>query len=625
MKSRTILLSACFLCFAVVFSTIADAQITGAQRRDLRDIGSTLGQVAAALRKDDKATAEAKLAEAEEAFKKLQKETGLDESATVFKSVTNLFESRRADLGMGGDPAMAADGKQPVNSGAVDPKAADNVSFVRDVVPILTGKCVRCHAGNRARGGLDLSTFTAMKAGGDSGPLLVRGQPKNSLLIERVLIDDPDLRMPAGGQLFDDEIAVLVKWVTDGAAFDGNNEDSRLRDLARAKMAPKDLVIPKPKGTETVSFKNEVGPMFNRLCLDCHQGNNPAGGLSLVTFNDLMMGGDSGPVIIPGDAENSRLFRLVGGLELPRMPADNQRRIRRSEYAALKTWFEEGNTFDGPDPAAPILDYIDTPEKMAARERDARSADEWAAARKESTAALWKRGMPLLTPKYAEAGPIFAAGNVDGLDGIIATAAEQWKSLEGLFGDPDPKEKGLSILVVDSTYAHAEIARTLASTETDAPFHAFVTGDQETRYMAVDLSGASETTLSVDERVKIATTAAFLASLGPNVPRWLREGGARALNVRADRLETPTKWRATARPALGRVNPVDVLKDSSYEPEQTGAAGYVIADALIDAGGRDRFVNFIQRLSKGATVDDAARQAFGRSASDICALAKANL
>lgn len=590
----------------------------------MRSISGTLGQVAAAIRKDDTATATEKLAEAEAAYTKLKEETGLDDTATAFKSLVKLFEDRRADLGKGGTVKMSTD-TPAVNSGAVDPNAMKELSFVRDVAPILTAKCVRCHAGQRARGGLDISNFAAMKEGGDGGPLLIRGQPNQSQLIERIITDDFDLRMPQGGQLFDDEIAVLTKWVAEGAQFDGNNESTRLRDLARAKMAPQKLVIPKPTGNETVSFKDDIGPLFNRICLRCHSGNNPSGGLSMVTFNDLMVGGDSGAVIIPGDATNSRLFRLVGALESPRMPADNQLRIRRSEFADLKKWFEEGNTFDGPDPSAPILDYIDTPEKMAARERAARSAAAWAEVRKESTASLWKRGMPLLDANYAELGSVFAAGTADGLDGFVATAAEQWKALEGMFGDPDQKEKGLSLLVVDSLYGHRELARTLASSETDAPFHAFATADQETRYAALDISGASVATLVADDRVKIATSSAFLASLGPDMPKWLVDGGGRALNVRADRADVAIGWRRTAATAMGRVTPANLFKDSSYEPDAVGAAGYVLADALIDAGGRDRFVQFVNGVAKTGDVDTAIQRVYGKSPAAIGAAVKSGL
>ena len=63
----------------------------------------------------------------------------------------------------------------------------------------------------------------------------------------------------------------------------------------------------------------------------------------------LLYRGDSGRVVLPGNLEGSRLFRLVGGLENPRMP-QGQARITRKNYEDLKKWFEEGNVYDGDDP-----------------------------------------------------------------------------------------------------------------------------------------------------------------------------------------------------------------------------------------------------------------------------------
>lgn len=613
---RTTLRIAVLLALVICFVQPASSQITTAQRREIRSISATLGQVKAALRKDDRATAEEKLKEAESAFATLREESGLEESATVFKSLVKLLSDRKADLGQGDAAAGMQPGRQPVNSGAVDPAAATKTSFVRDVVPILTGKCLRCHTGNRARGGLDLSTFAAMKVGGDGGALLVRGNPGDSQLIERAVTDDFDLRMPKGGQLFDDEIAVLTKWVADGAVFDGDNESTPLRGLSRSKANPGKVVIPKPKGTETVSFSKDIGPMFNRICLSCHQGNNPSGGLSLVSFNDLMVGGDSGAVIIPGDAENSRLFRLVGGLELPKMPGD-QSRIRRSEYAALKTWFEEGNVFDGPDPAAAILSYIETPERIAARERANRSAAEWKSARKANTAAQWKRAMPLIDPQFAESGSVFAAGNAANLAALAQVAADQRTAVESAFGKLDGADRGLSLFVIDSSYGHRELGRSLASLDSSAPFHAYASADTETLYAAVDSSSTTADSLSVEDRVRAAVTSAYFEAKGAGIPRWVSEGAGRAFVVTADKLPIARAWRGQAARAIGPLAPVDVTEDASYEASDTGVAGYVIVDSMIDSGGRQRFAKFADALAAGNNVDQAMRRVYGQSAGDL--------
>jgi Protein of unknown function (DUF1549)/Planctomycete cytochrome C len=55
--------------------------------------------------------------------------------------------------------------------------------------------------------------------GGNRGPAVVPGDPENSLLIQAVLQTDEELKMPPKKHLTADEIAVLTKWVKDGAAW----------------------------------------------------------------------------------------------------------------------------------------------------------------------------------------------------------------------------------------------------------------------------------------------------------------------------------------------------------------------------------------------------------------------
>lgn len=58
----------------------------------------------------------------------------------------------------------------------------------------------------------------------------------------------------------------------------------------------------------SVSFKNDVQPIFATRCVVCHGGTN---GLSLDTYDNVMKGGVNGAVIVPGDVYNSRLAYYV--------------------------------------------------------------------------------------------------------------------------------------------------------------------------------------------------------------------------------------------------------------------------------------------------------------------------
>ena len=55
-----------------------------------------------------------------------------------------------------------------------------------DVLPITLLRCAACHGARLQRGGLDLRTTEAMMKGGQNGPALIRGNPDDSLMIQRI-------------------------------------------------------------------------------------------------------------------------------------------------------------------------------------------------------------------------------------------------------------------------------------------------------------------------------------------------------------------------------------------------------------------------------------------------------
>lgn len=56
------------------------------------------------------------------------------------------------------------------------------------------------------------------------------------------------------------------------------------------------------------TWDDQVGPMMAENCTSCHNEAVATGNLSLETYNQAMRGGDSGPIILPGAAEESRLI-----------------------------------------------------------------------------------------------------------------------------------------------------------------------------------------------------------------------------------------------------------------------------------------------------------------------------
>ena len=63
-----------------------------------------------------------------------------------------------------------------------------------------------------------------------------------------------------------------------------------------------------------------------------------------------MRGGEHGAAIVPGKAEQSRLYRMVAGLESITMPMDGSK-LEAAEIAAIKSWIDQGAEW-GASPAA---------------------------------------------------------------------------------------------------------------------------------------------------------------------------------------------------------------------------------------------------------------------------------
>jgi mono/diheme cytochrome c family protein len=93
--------------------------------------------------------------------------------------------------------------------------------FDSRVRPLLVKNCFTCHTTNRM-GGLEMTSREALLKGGNSGPAIVPGNPDQSLLIQAVRHTHPRLKMPPTGKLPEEDIASLVAWVKDGAAWTGD-------------------------------------------------------------------------------------------------------------------------------------------------------------------------------------------------------------------------------------------------------------------------------------------------------------------------------------------------------------------------------------------------------------------
>jgi protein TonB len=88
----------------------------------------------------------------------------------------------------------------------------------KDAETIFAANCTGCHGGQRARGGIDLSNYDAIMKGGEDGPILKKGAPKHSLLVQALRGTDGVRQMPPRRpQLPEASIATIETWIKSGA------------------------------------------------------------------------------------------------------------------------------------------------------------------------------------------------------------------------------------------------------------------------------------------------------------------------------------------------------------------------------------------------------------------------
>ncbi|MFN7876086.1 MAG: c-type cytochrome domain-containing protein [Pirellula sp.] len=106
---------------------------------------------------------------------------------------------------------------------------------------------------------------------------------------------------------------------------------------AELAPAPERLV----EADDEVVTYDQVQPILRKHCLNCHNENQPRGGLSLSGLDKIEAGSTSGDVVVPGAPEESLLYLVTAHLENPKMPP-NKPRIPARELALIEKWIATG-------------------------------------------------------------------------------------------------------------------------------------------------------------------------------------------------------------------------------------------------------------------------------------------
>jgi hypothetical protein len=115
---------------------------------------------------------------------------------------------------------------------------------------------------------------------------------------------------------------------------------------------PVEVFSQSPGGVDEAFFEKKVRPVLAEQCYSCHGPAKQRGGLRLDSRAALLEGGESGPAIVVGKAEESLLIKAIrqqGELKMP-----PRQLLSKQKISDLATWITHGAPWPGGDKAVAV-------------------------------------------------------------------------------------------------------------------------------------------------------------------------------------------------------------------------------------------------------------------------------
>ncbi|MEO8369630.1 MAG: PSD1 and planctomycete cytochrome C domain-containing protein [Candidatus Solibacter sp.] len=128
------------------------------------------------------------------------------------------------------------------------------------------------------------------------------------------------------------------------------------------------------RAADSVSFSADIRPIFESSCWQCHGSAIQLSKLDLRTRAAAVKGGVRGPAMVPGKAADSRLYRLISGLEKPSMPMDGK--LTASQISKIGEWIDQGAPWDAAAESSPAM--ASAPSRLEEMEISPETRSYWA-------------------------------------------------------------------------------------------------------------------------------------------------------------------------------------------------------------------------------------------------------
>ncbi len=498
---------------------------------------------------------------------------------------------------------IAGNPKTPIGKGPA--LAAGEVSFTKQVAPMLVDKCGKCHVA-AAKGQFSMANFASLKRGAKAVPVVLPGKGKGSRIVE--VIDSGDMPR-GGGSVSPDELAMLSRWIDQGAKFDGKDETDPLAGAAGAtpaKVEPTPMLdVVAATGKEEVLFSRDIAPVLAENCMGCHgTQNNPPGRLRLVTFKELLIGGDSGLCVQPGKGAESLIVKKLKGTAGDRMPRGKPP-LSDAVIAKFEKWIALGAKFDGLD-ANQTMDLV-----AGAYIAQVSTHEQLAAARADRARKMWRIALPDVKPIEKDTKNFFILANLSdaNLDQFTTVAEQAATAIARNYKVPEDKPlvKGkMTLFVVRQRFDYSEFTRMVEERQVSQGSRAHFRYNIINAYSAIVPSASGD--YSLLGMIGQQAGGLYMASLGRS-PRWFSEGAGTAIGLQLDGKDARLKSIQDSIPSvLASGAKAEGFMTNSLPTDENDALSYGFVKTMM--GSSSKFQQLLRSLRQGQDFDSAFGQIY---------------
>ncbi|MCH8859162.1 MAG: hypothetical protein IID54_06220, partial [Proteobacteria bacterium] len=367
-------------------------------------------------------------------------------------------------------------------------------------------------------------------------------------------------------------------------------------------------------GNESSSYSRDVAQVLARACMNCHGARQQRANFSMLSFELLLRGGDSGAVIVPGKPTESLLIKKLKGTageRMPRrMPAFDEETIKKIEQ-----WIADGAKYDGGDPK------IQTPRLAALYSARHSTHKQLSENRVKIADANWRLSLPgdENKPNILETDDFLLYGTVSTADlkSIAALATEQAaKVAAALKADMSrPLVKGrITLYVYRQRYHYSEFGQMVEKRQLPRDWRGHWGYTTTDAYICIVPPRQDEYSLKGLLAQQLAGT--YVASQGTDVPRWFAEGSARVVAAKLDPRDGRIRqWNKRLAGVLADSPKPGAFLSGGLPPEEADIVSYGFVKAMKPSS--RKYQKLLDSLREGKSFEQAFMEVYRRRPIDL--------